>query len=387
MSIKTYEQYNDPLTIVFRKGTPDDPYKERIDSLPVINNQITLLEIPSEFHRVSIAGYTEINQDIFRVKKSLQSNEFIVNYSNGNIQFNPSEEGKTILCQYLGKGFILYPASRIYALVSKKPDIVKTLQEIIDEATVRLSEVQAATRKAYETIQLAEEATTNANIATDNAYAAINAAEDATNKALDAYENTRLVYMPFVQEPEDIATTYPNPEIGWTTQVFTTGIRYRFNGVEWVPIDMFGGSIPKANEHIDGLLSKEDFERLVHIDEQTYDRRVIVIYLPSISASGKQGVTVRFPFNGRIIGIEGICSSPGTTDTEISIEKSTDMVEWEPILSRNLIIREQANFDDGGKVVENDVVNANDLFRVDVIQQGVFIQNITIEIEIETIKD
>ena len=53
-----------------------------------------------------------------------------------------------------------------------------------------------------------------------------------------------------------IATTYPNPEDGWTVNVKDTNYTYRYNGVEWVPIS--ANAIPKATNTVDGLLSKED---------------------------------------------------------------------------------------------------------------------------------
>lgn len=54
----------------------------------------------------------------------------------------------------------------------------------------------------------------------------------------------------------DIATTYPNPDDGWTVNVKDTDHTYRYNGSEWVAIS--ANAIPKATDGVDGLLSKED---------------------------------------------------------------------------------------------------------------------------------
>ena len=54
----------------------------------------------------------------------------------------------------------------------------------------------------------------------------------------------------------DIATTYPNPDDGWTVNVKDTDYTYRYNGSEWVAIS--ANAIPKATNSVDGLLSKED---------------------------------------------------------------------------------------------------------------------------------
>ena len=54
----------------------------------------------------------------------------------------------------------------------------------------------------------------------------------------------------------DIATTYPNPNDGWTVNVKDTDYTYRYNGSEWVAIS--ANAIPKATDSVDGLLAKED---------------------------------------------------------------------------------------------------------------------------------
>lgn len=55
---------------------------------------------------------------------------------------------------------------------------------------------------------------------------------------------------------EDILTTYPNPEDGWTVNVKDTDYTYRYSGSKWVAIS--ANAIPKATQTLDGLLSKED---------------------------------------------------------------------------------------------------------------------------------
>ena len=59
----------------------------------------------------------------------------------------------------------------------------------------------------------------------------------ATNNANSAAEELRretlIIYLPNVPNYADIATTYPNPQIGWATVVLDTAIRWRWNGTEW----------------------------------------------------------------------------------------------------------------------------------------------------------
>lgn len=56
----------------------------------------------------------------------------------------------------------------------------------------------------------------------------------------------------------DIVTTYPTPQDGWTVNVKDTDYTYRYSGSKskWVVIS--ANAIPKATESIDGLLAKED---------------------------------------------------------------------------------------------------------------------------------
>lgn len=55
---------------------------------------------------------------------------------------------------------------------------------------------------------------------------------------------------------DDIATTYPVPQDGWTVNVKDTDYTYRWSGEKWVAIS--ANAIPKATQSVDGLLSKED---------------------------------------------------------------------------------------------------------------------------------
>ena len=67
---------------------------------------------------------------------------------------------------------------------------------------------------------------------------------------------TNIDWKEAVNTFDDIATTYPNPEDGWTVNTKDNNITYRYNGSEWVAIS--ANAIPKATNSVDGLLSKED---------------------------------------------------------------------------------------------------------------------------------
>lgn len=60
----------------------------------------------------------------------------------------------------------------------------------------------------------------------------------------------------------DIITTYPSPQDGWTVNVEDTDWTYRYDGTSktWIPIS--ANSIPIVSETVDGKMSKEDKTKL-----------------------------------------------------------------------------------------------------------------------------
>lgn len=63
----------------------------------------------------------------------------------------------------------------------------------------------------------------------------------------------------------DIATTYPNPQDGWTVTTLDDDHTYRYTGTEWV--DMFS-LITLATAEKDGLMSAADFTKLAGIEAE-----------------------------------------------------------------------------------------------------------------------
>lgn len=374
--------YLNPIHIVWRKGTEDDPYIDRVEYLKVSKQKIVLSEIPDKFTRVKISGMVEINYDE-PLKKVIHQNQFSVNYSTGVIQFHSFLEAKSVNVIYKGRGFIQYPSSRIYHqdefnnVVESLEDIINNSKSIITDAQSKISDYEIMRDNVSNVIVEAQSATTEALNAKESA-------SKATEKALDAYETTRLVFLPYVNNEAEISTLYPNPNIGWTVQVYETGIRYRWDGNNWIPIDLFGGGIPTANEDFDGLLSKEDYSKLRKIDEETYSKRVLVFILPSIEM-GVQPIIARFPFKGKIVGVKALCGTKGVGDTLLSVETSLDMTNWQRISDYNITILDDQHFDDGTGDYSEIEVMENTLFRLNVLSMGANIQNITLEVMIETI--
>lgn len=67
---------------------------------------------------------------------------------------------------------------------------------------------------------------------------------------------------------DDISTTYPNPEDGWTVTVKDTNVTYRYNGTNWVDIYTLAQLATESN---DGLMSKENYSKLSKAESDLAD--------------------------------------------------------------------------------------------------------------------
>lgn len=120
--------------------------------------------------------------------------------------------------------------------------------------------------------------TSKANIATSNCIVAT----DECIVALDNYEQNLLLSIKIFKEPvqtfDDIATTYPNPQNGWTVKVSDDGNTYRYDGVilnDWQLID---------NTNIDVEISIVDGKIGSLNDLQTIDKTNIVKAVNEVNA-------------------------------------------------------------------------------------------------------
>lgn len=75
---------------------------------------------------------------------------------------------------------------------------------------------------------------------------------------------TNIDWKEAVNTYADIATTYPNPQDGWTVNVKDTDYTYRYNGTEWVAIS--ANAIPLATQSVNGLMSATDKTKLDGIE-------------------------------------------------------------------------------------------------------------------------
>lgn len=84
---------------------------------------------------------------------------------------------------------------------------------------------------------------------------------------------TNIEWKDAVSTFDDIATTYPAPNDGWTVNVKDTDYTYRYNGTKWVAIS--ANAIPKATNEVDGLMTKEYAKKLDGLTKYTPDGTTI----------------------------------------------------------------------------------------------------------------
>ena len=103
-----------PLIIKRRKGTIDDPYVEKSESIIIKNNYIMLSEIPDSFTKIIIS--VDSQPLIETTKNILSENEYSVDYLHGLVKFHSFQNDKTAICNYMGTGVLYFPAESVFKL-------------------------------------------------------------------------------------------------------------------------------------------------------------------------------------------------------------------------------------------------------------------------------
>lgn len=124
-------------------------------------------------------------------------------------------------------------------------------------------------------------------------------------------------------------------------------------------------------------------EKVADVISKTSDR-VMMFYTkyPNLGSDNTYG---RFPFNGEIVSVRGTLSTPGEkTFTEVDIEKSTDMNEWNSIFDNSfLTFNIGDNFDNGNHVINDKIINPDDFFRLTIRTLSNDAMGLLIEIKVK----
>lgn len=377
-------KYFDTVRHLLRSGQKNDPYVLKITQEKIINNKLNLDEIPDPLYHVRIKNYVEIDESTYYKVQEIKSNQFYVEYNNGIIYFNPTEENKTVKIEYKGRGVIQTPAERIW-VHNPNPWAVDNLQEFIDfiykktkEITEYIEYLKNLVKEKIDEMDLhislckkqtdeckkiseqslkvkkeTEEARDKCTNATNESIVATQGCIQATKGCCEQTEiakrelelleidrlHTKIRWLTGkdLKNLAEIEKEYPFSEVG-DCVVTTNGEWYRWNGVQWQFITNITGGITLATEEINGLLSKNDFVKLKGIENNAQKNYVgeeaknalpsyvhtktIVFELPLQKfKQGVQDVFVKFPMNGQITDINAICQKPSVDFTSIQLQK------------------------------------------------------------------
>lgn len=122
-------------------------------------------------------------------------------------------------------------------------------------------------------------------------------------------------------------------------------------------------------------------------------KKVMVFIIPSLVKAGPVQTEVRFPYRGKLINSYASCGTSGTTPTTIDIEKCDQEAydttpRWESVFHNKITI--DANNKSNRTSTEPysfkpffETVNEDDHFRVNVVEAGEGVRDITVELVVE----
>lgn len=115
---------------------------------------------------------------------------------------------------------------------------------------------------------------------------------------------------------DDIATTYPNPESGWTVNAKDTNYTYRYDGTSWVAIS--ANAIPKATKELDGIMGKEMVTELERVGQKIDDVKKEEHYTVKEFYTFPENINEITYGNGKYVAV-----------CENNIYTSTDKIKWD----------------------------------------------------------
>lgn len=122
----------DPIYILRRAGTNEDPFILIQEDKRVKNKVVTMIEIPSFTHDVNVTAedgeLNEVDSDV------LTQSQFRIDYSTGMAHFHSSLEGKKVTIGYQGTGYVDIPTNRI-RMPGEDGDPLETLQDTLERVS------------------------------------------------------------------------------------------------------------------------------------------------------------------------------------------------------------------------------------------------------------
>jgi microcystin-dependent protein len=160
----------------------------------------------------------------------------------------------------LGVNYIIKAAITLLPL-----ELENAVDECVKKVDVQSSAISGnnnpiSSGGAYiELAKKADKATTLSGYNIDNAYTK----DEIDNKISELV--TSMTWKPAVATYDDIATTYPNPQEGWTVVTTDTNIAWRYTNGAWIKIS--ANTIPVVTSEVNGLMTSAMLSKLNGIAE------------------------------------------------------------------------------------------------------------------------
>ena len=129
----------DPVFLVQRKGTQDNPYlplkEDKVVRETTGKYTVTLHEIPSFNTKVKVKGTDgKFLTEVFDFNVDLTATQFYVDYTSGIVYFHSSNNNKQFNFDYKGIGNINFPSSRIVMQGGTRTleDLAKEMEEFVE---------------------------------------------------------------------------------------------------------------------------------------------------------------------------------------------------------------------------------------------------------------
>jgi hypothetical protein len=168
---------------------------------------------------------------------------------------NVARTGTTTHGKQLGVNYIIKAA-----ITSLPLDFEDAIDECVKKVDVQSSAISGnnnpiSSGGAYiELEKKADKATTLSGYNIDNAYTK----DEIDNKISELV--TSMTWKPAVATYDDIATTYPNPQEGWTVVTTDTNIAWRYTNGAWIKIS--ANTIPVVTSEVNGLMTSAMLSKL-----------------------------------------------------------------------------------------------------------------------------
>lgn len=141
-----------------------------------------------------------------------------------------------------------------------------TIDELIAAANKKIDDLVKETNDTVDQLikdsqARIDEAVKACDTATERANTAAKTVEDNQAKLEQTIRESVMIWKPLVNSYSDIATTYPNPEQGWTVSTADKGETYRYDAVTgtWVKIQVTPSAVITKSEATAMFKLKEEF--------------------------------------------------------------------------------------------------------------------------------